>query len=522
MRAMAPALALLDRMPASVAEVLPRELTDIEVLVDWVSEAEHILRASEARETRAEKGQFFTPWPVARRMAAMIGPMPATLRLLDPGAGFGSLTAAVICELCERQGPTRRVEVVAVELDPRCHGVLARTLAIGRAVCASRGIELVATLEKGNFLELANEWRGHLLFERRAFDLVIANPPYRKINSNSAERRWLQAAHIETSNLYTGFLWLAIELLESRGELVAITPRSFCNGAYFLPFRRLLAERGRFRRIHLFEKRNRAFEGDQVLQENLIFAFQRQRRQGKVTVSTSEDARAADTSRHELATHELIRKGDLNLFIHLPTSPDQQTVADEMAGLAARLDQLDIEVSTGRVVEFRCRAFLREQASADTVPLIFPGHQTEGSIRWPLDTNRPQHFLNSPESARLLLPPGIYVLTRRLSAKEEKRRIVPALFAADTAIAFENHLNVFHRLGGGLPADLARGLFFFLSSSLVEGNFRLFNGLTQVNATDLRSLRYPNEDQLRRLGQMLLPGADQPTIDATLRRVLAE
>ena len=42
---------------------------------------------------------------------------------------------------------------------------------------------------------------------------AIANPPYRKISSESAERRALRCVGIETSNLYTGFVALTLRCL---------------------------------------------------------------------------------------------------------------------------------------------------------------------------------------------------------------------------------------------------------------------------------------------------------------------
>ena len=47
---------------------------------------------------------------------------------------------------------------------------------------------------------------------------------------------------------------------------------------------------------------------------------------------------------------------------------------------------------------------------------------------------------------------------------------------------------------------MASGLAVYLNSSLVDRFFRQFNGHTQVNAADLRSLRYPNRDTLERIG----------------------
>ena len=102
------------------------------------------------------------------------------------------------------------------------------------------------------------------------------------------------------------------------------------------------------------------------------------------------------------------------------------------------------------------------------------------------------------------MPCGHYTLTRRFSSKEEKRRIVAAVFdpvAIEAEhIGFENHLNVFHAHGHGLRPEIARGLAIYLNSTLVDQYFRSFNGHTQVNATDLRSLHYPSLEVLGILG----------------------
>ena len=59
---------------------------------------------------------------------------------------------------------------------------------------------------------------------------------------------------IETSNLYTGFMFLAARHLRCGGEMVAIVPRSFCNGPYFKPFRERFFSMMHLQHIHVFEQ----------------------------------------------------------------------------------------------------------------------------------------------------------------------------------------------------------------------------------------------------------------------------
>jgi adenine-specific DNA-methyltransferase len=68
-------------------------------------------------------------------------------------------------------------------------------------------------------------------------------------------------------------------------------------------------------------------------------------------------------------------------------------------------------------------------------------------------------------------------------------------------VGFENHLNYFHASGHGLDRSLAVGLFAFLNSTVVDQYFRRFSGHTQVNATDLRTLAYPDRDTLQAMGR---------------------
>lgn len=69
------------------------------------------------------------------------------------------------------------------------------------------------------------------------------------------------------------------------------------------------------------------------------------------------------------------------------------------------------------------------------------------------------------------------------------------------SVAFENHLNVFHIRGEGLDQHLAQGIANWLNSDVIDRFFRTFSGHTQVNATDLKTLRFPTLEQLKNLGQ---------------------
>jgi adenine-specific DNA-methyltransferase len=155
----------------------------------------------------------------------------------------------------------------------------------------------------------------------------------------------------------------------------------------------------------------------------------------------------------------------------------------------------------------------------------FDGSRT----RWPVPESKKANALRlTPETARMLYPTGIYVAVRRFSSKEEKRRVVASLVRPEDlnhpeAIGFENHLNVFHANKRGLPEDLAWGLFVFLNSTVLDEHLRRFSGHTQVNATDLRNIRYPDRARLEALGRWAktAPELQPADIDQRMDALLA-
>ncbi|MBI4604415.1 MAG: Eco57I restriction-modification methylase domain-containing protein, partial [Planctomycetes bacterium] len=223
---------------------------------------------------RAQMGQFLTPSPIATFMASMFDCRKSELRILDPGAGTGSLGAALVVAVCQRPKRPARIALTAYEIDPLLVGYLRKTLERCRVACEEIGVSFQARLVDDDFLEAGPSTIAGDLFargEQERFDCAILNPPYRKIRTESRERSLLRSIGLETTNLYTGFVAVAARLLVPDGEMVAITPRSFCNGPYFEPFRRYFLREMRFRRVHVFDARDTAFADDKILQENVVF-----------------------------------------------------------------------------------------------------------------------------------------------------------------------------------------------------------------------------------------------------------
>lgn len=483
----------------------------------------------QVERSRVDLGQFLTPPHVAEFMASLFTRLPREVELLDAGAGAGALTRAFVQRAFAEAVRPKRIRVTAFEVDGNILGRLHSTLAECGRLCDHAGIEFATVVRHEDFIAAAvpsvrGDWFTRAL---PRFNVAIVNPPYRKIRSDSVARLLLKSVGVETVNLYTGFVALIIRLLAPGGELVAITPRSFCNGPYFRPFRMEFLEAMSLRRLHVFESRSAAFRDEDVLQENVIVhAVKAAAPHREVVISTSSGEKGAPIIERHVPYREVVIPGDREQFIHLPIHTRSVDVRSVVNRLPATLDDLGLEVSTGRVVDFRTREFLRQDPDSGTVPLIYPCHFNGGFVRWPkAHARKPNAIVCTADTADLLVPAGVYVLVKRFTAKEERRRLVacvfdPARVPAD-AVGFENHLNYFHAGRRGLPMPVAKGLALFLNSTLLDLFFREFSGHTQVNATDLRNLRYPSRDALQRLGARLVdPGLPQDEVDQLVQEEL--
>jgi len=477
------------------------------------------------RSDRAHQGQFFSPVETARYLASCFtdASFSDEIVLHDPGAGSGILTAAFVESLLERVrsqriAAARRITLIACERDshfiPALHDVLHRC----KLALEHEGIDAQIIVKEGDWIENSIESLDNGLFSSAAIPLAthaILNPPYKKLSSSSKQRRLLSRIGIETSNLYSAFVWLSLLQLKPRGELSAITPRSFCNGPYFKPFRQALLEGTHIRLLHQIEARDDVFQRDKVLQENIIYLLEKKQRPRRKNDSENEVLLACgdflNPKTRRLPLSDVVYSKDPELFIHLATEKDGKIARDYVMNQQATLSELELKVSTGPVVDFRLRQDLTRSQKSETFPLIYPHLLRSGKVQRP-----PEHsddaenarqikkavgILETERTGKFLIKRGFYVLTKRFTSKEEKRRIVACVLDPkdfpEEKIGIENHINYFHANGKGLTKKMAQGLADYLNSPEVDQYFRQFNGHTQVNATDLRNLRYPTKEQLK-------------------------
>jgi adenine-specific DNA-methyltransferase len=508
---------------------LARQTTKLD-LSSYSAELQQRHEAATSVDSRKEKGQVFTPPQVCSFMAGLFTRIPDSFRLLDAGAGVGSLTTAVCDHVLTLRSP-RQVEIVLYENDPALLPLLEENMRNCREALIGAGHELRYTIHGQDFI-LGTQGRQaqRRLFDEtevlEPFDAAILNPPYFKIGVGSVHALAMEHVFQGQSNIYMLFMARAADLLRANGEMVAITPRSFCGGLYFKNFRRWFFSRMTLRHVHLFECRRSTF--DDVLQESVITHTQRSGVAAPTTTITTCLGRDIPAKLEELTlpSAKVLDDTSGDMVLRIPTTAEDAAVVDAVESWPDRFAELGLRVSTGPVVLFRAEEFLLANADGEgTAPLLEPHNVRPFETVWPVERRgKPTAFRVCEASLKHLVPTRNYVLLRRFSAKEERRRLTASwLLRAEESrpyLALENHLNYVYHANRELTDEETYGLTAMFNSALLDRYFRVISGNTQVNATELRSIRFPALDRVATIGDRLKQlGCHQP---AEVERIVLE
>ncbi len=463
--------------------------------------AEYLAQVDAA--VRKARGQFFTPPEAARFMAGLaLWPDNRPVRLLDPGAGSGILASAAVARLVELGAKSIHIE--AYEIDPDLADVVRRVLAHAAESARERGAAVSFEVFMRDFALSPHAGLDGL---RSTYDLVIANPPYFKLNREDPRASAAGFDFKGQPNIYAVFMALAAQRLRTGGQLVFITPRSFAAGPYFTEFRKRFFALIRPTRLHLFHSRGKAFGRDEVLQENVILSGVKGKPDPNVTVevSVSDGIHDLDNCPTRRLPIGLVLHGQ-DAIVRLPLTLEDDQVLEAVDTWTDRLETHGWRASTGPIVAFRTPE-VSDEGGAQHAPLLWLQNVRAMAATWPLE-RKAQHVRISASVKPYLVPDQNMVLLRRFSAKEEERRIVAApYFKGDlpsSLVGLENHLNYIVGDAAPMSREEAAGLAILLNSPLLDSYFRISNGNTQVSATELRALPLPPKTLIRELGGKVL------------------
>lgn len=463
------------------------------------------------KNIRKKIGQFFTPPSIANYMSSLMEYNQSSIRILDAGAGTGILAGGLCQKILEHDTITN-IHIDLYENDENVLPLLKENMELICTILEQSGKTITFTIIEENFIlsndDFWNDRDGKT--EEELYDVIISNPPYKKIAKAEPESVVMGSVVHGQPNIYFLFMAMAAKLLKPNGEMIFITPRSFTSGLYFRRFREYFLNTVRLANIHLFHSRLDVFDGDKVLQEAIVLrAIKTTQPTGRITISASENMHMGESFIQRVPYSTVVDMDSTNLFMLIPSTIEEIKLLTLVHSWEYNLIDLGFKLKTGPVVDFRATDLIKEEPGEITIPLLWANHFIENRISFPVPVSKnPQYIVDTEESKSVLLPSKNYLLIKRFSSKEERRRVQCSLYFADDfaneKVGIENHLNYITKLKGEMTKEEMYGLFALFNSSFIDTYYRILNGSTQVNATEVNAIPLPSLDDIKRMGKRLL------------------
>lgn len=453
--------------------------------------------ASIPKSKRKKFGQFFTTASVAKFMSRLfnIDLQKSEMRLLDAGAGTGILCIALIEHIYEL-GYSGKIELICYETDLSVLPILKKNLTL-----AKKTYDISFKIIKDNYLTSQNFGVDSLFdADSNQYDYIIGNPPYMKISKDAVEAKMMHDICHGAPNLYFLFWAMGIHNLKVNQELVYIIPRSWTSGSYFKRFREYLFSNAVITDIHLFESRDKVFDGDSVLQETVIVKIKKNADEPEmINVTTSSDSRFKDVRNFKAPYHIVVPK---NRYVYLITSEKDANVVERINKLPKTLPDIHLKMQTGIIVDFRAKEVLRNNMEEGTFPLFYSNHIREGRVVWPI--GKEGEFIKTDREA-YLQENSDFLLVKRFTSKEEIRRLQCGIYLKQNYrqykyISTQNKVN-FVKCDSSC---ITYGLYVLLNSSLYDSYYRILNGSTQVNSTEINQIPVPPREVIEEMGRELM------------------
>lgn len=463
------------------------------------------------KKERKKYGQFFTSMETARFMANLydITSDMTKISVLDAGAGSGILACAFL-ERVERLPFVEEIEVTCYENDEKILRLLENNL----KYCQQKSTKKISfSIVKENYI-LSQYLDFNCMIggnpNPKKYDFVIGNPPYMKIPKDAPEATAMPEVCYGAPNLYFIFASMGLFNLRDEGQMVYIIPRSWTSGAYFRRFREYFLTQGKIEHIHLFISRNKVFDKEDVLQETIIIKVRKTKNTPRsVTITSSKSNNDFGDLTSLTVPYNLVVSGK-DYYVYLVTNEEEVQVLEQLHKFDKTLPDIGVKMKTGLTVDFRNRDILRDTAEEGAIPLFYSQHIKQGKVQFPIQK---EHEYVVTDQKGLMQENRNYLFVKRFTAKEEHRRLQCGVYLAKnypqySKISTQNKINFIDGLLHEMSECLVYGLYVIFNSTLYDEYYRILNGSTQVNSTEINAMPVPDLESIQEMGRKLMKSKD--------------
>lgn len=474
---------------------------------------------------RSSLGAYYTPPPLVSRLldlAEKAGFDFGKGTAIDPACGGGAFLAPMAMRMIKRM-PKASAEWTLKRIAKRLRGIEIDPFAAWMSsVILEASILPLCVEAKRRLPNLVTVGDALSVSDMGNFDLVIGNPPYGRTTLSPEMRNTYSRSLYGHANLYGLFTDLALRLAAEGGVVAYLTPTSFLGGQYFKSLRKLLTAETTVKGIDFISDRNGVF--DDVLQETLLTAYKKEPCKQSADVSLVITQGLNSAIIEKVGKVKIPKSGDP--WILPRTTKDSKFIAN-LAKMPTRLSDLGFTVSTGQLVWNRHKDQLKSMPSKSTLPLIWAESVTSEGFKFSATRRNHVPYISLTAKQPHLITRTSCVLLQRTTAKEQARRLIPALLPQNFldehgGAVIENHLNMIYCDGLDIAPVSPNTICVLLSTEAVDRAFRGISGSVAVSAYELNALPLPTAEQVCELERLIEAESSRAIIEQQVSEFYGE
>ncbi len=463
-------------------------------------------------------GRLFTKKNSARLMANMIelDDSKNAYTILDPGAGTGILSAAIVEHICKNAPNCRQIFLTCYEDDVDFIPMLEDNLERIRKKCRhDYDVRLFVTVYHENYLIDVRNHYTVTFFDtvEDKFDIIICNPPIDLISKGSEEAQSVGGVTMLKVSAAFLFLKVAAEHLEVGGKLVIMLPTTVATASSLTEIRKKIAETLSIKKIHLFIGKQKNTKRAIPLKKSVIISYENTEQHEDIVITTSTDdgSEAKLVTLPPLSYDFVVDKNDGSLT--LPKSLEETRIVKYIGGFPETLASLGLKMSTGLVIDSKCKDSLYDKEMPGTIPVIRPSSMIAGGIKIPMPGAKKQYLM--PTKTSLFQRNKNLIIIKRVPAKSDDRFVNSAVYfagqrPANQYISTHNKINFIDTKDNKeeMCARLVFGLFAILNSTIYDRYISIVSKSKQINSKEMKQLRLPPRNLIENMGMRLMAGRD--------------
>ncbi|KKL80617.1 hypothetical protein LCGC14_2002980, partial [marine sediment metagenome] len=411
-------------------------------------------------ELKKQLGQYATPLNIVKYILKSVNYISSKniliKKLIDPACGSGAFLVEAVRIYLNTLKKTNMspgkwypmviTAIAGVDIDPKACFFARLNLSMLLApsileFVAKNGIEKIEPLPVycADTLEsIALEARGEKpLYDglnislRKQFDFVVGNPPYFKIRGLSKNlRNTFSDSIYGHPNAYGLFIHAGIEMLNTKGKLGFIIPRSMLSGLYFKNLRNFIERKTSLKKITCISERKKVF--NDVLHGTMIISLARDRKhKEEVNISCVQSLNERNNQHNKITINRdnIIQHLNGTTVWFVANSLETYKIINRIIKKHPLLSSNDInyQAKTGQIVWNRVKPLLTEIAKPDTLPLVWATDIGKFSFSFNrIGASRPCFLKVIPKTANLVVK-GLSILIQRITADEQPSRMVACI-----------------------------------------------------------------------------------------------